>query len=116
MTRAGSFDHLTRWLALNRSRIPAGGADRIATVSTATRVPGTYSFARDGTNDHETPVTLGNYFVCIEAARAREHGPYQLIREACETRLQGVAVPEFDAAEDSRGVVDGGGVGGEVDL
>ena len=76
------LDHLTRWFSANQSRIAGGGADRIATTSSATRVPGTYSFAWDGTDDQDTPVKLGSYFVCIEAAR--EHGPYQLIREACD--------------------------------
>ena len=30
-------------------------------------------------NDKKQPVALGDYFVCIEAAR--EKGPYQIVRE-----------------------------------
>ena len=56
----------------------AGGGD-LATVSSATRIPGRYSLAWDGRNDAGQPVEQGQYFLCVEAAR--EHGTYQLIRE-----------------------------------
>ncbi len=62
---------LKRWSSKNNSE---------ALTTGATRIPGAYSVAWDGTNLDGTLVTDGDYFVCIEAAR--EDGPYQLIREA----------------------------------
>ena len=57
----------------------ASGGD-LATVSSATRIPGRYSLAWDGRDDAGRPVEQGEYYLCVEAAR--EHGTYQLIREA----------------------------------
>lgn len=71
-----------RWLPdLRRWYQNAGAAldSTIATVSSATRSPGGYSVAWDGTDLAGRPVAAGGYFICIEAAR--EHGPYELIRE-----------------------------------
>ena len=44
-----------------------------------TRVPGTYSLQWDGVGREGAKVPSGQYYLCIEAAR--EHGPYELIRE-----------------------------------
>ncbi|WP_291428752.1 DUF2271 domain-containing protein [Deinococcus sp.] len=67
-----------RWLAeLRRWTRENGGM--VATVSSATRNPGTYAVAWDGKTDKGAMATQGNYYVCIEAAR--EHGPYSLVRE-----------------------------------
>jgi hypothetical protein len=64
---------LTRWF---RTAKPTAAVE---TISSATKVPGAYKLAWDGMNDKKEPVALGDYFVCIEAAR--EKGPYQIVRE-----------------------------------
>jgi hypothetical protein len=64
---------LTRW-----SRTAQASAS-VATISSATKVPGTYKIVWDGNDDKKAPVAQGDYFVCIEAAR--EHGPYEIVRE-----------------------------------
>ena len=67
-----------RWLAELR-RWTRENSGMVATVSSATRNPGTYAVAWDGKTDKGAMATQGNYYVCVEAAR--EHGPYSLIRE-----------------------------------
>lgn len=66
-----------RWLhELKRWYTVSGGFE----VNTGpTRVPGTYSLQWDGVGREGAKVPSGNYYLCIEAAR--EHGPYELIRE-----------------------------------
>lgn len=64
---------LTRW-----SRTAQTSA-AVETISSATKVPGAYKVVWDGTDDKKAPVPQGDYFVCIEAAR--EHGPYEIVRE-----------------------------------
>jgi hypothetical protein len=68
------LNELQRWF-----RSTNGAPAILATVSSATRVPGDYKVVWDGTDDTKKPVAQGEYFVCIESAR--EHGPYSLIRE-----------------------------------
>ena len=72
------LDHLDRWWERDQSRIIGGGVDDSVTISSATREPGAYAVAWDGTIDG-VPAQPGTYFLCIEAAR--EEGPYSLIRE-----------------------------------
>lgn len=66
-----------RWLhELKRWYTVSGGFE----VNTGpTRVPGTYSVQWNGVGREGSRVPSGQYFICIEAAR--EHGPYELIRE-----------------------------------
>ena len=71
---------LKRWYSADQDRVDAGGTDMVDTISSATRVAGDYSVVWDGTDTTGAPVAQGVYHVCIEAAR--EHGPYELIREA----------------------------------
>jgi hypothetical protein len=71
---------LKRWYSVDQDRVDAGGTDMVDTISSATRVAGDYSVVWDGTDTTGAPVAQGTYHVCIEAAR--EHGPYELIREA----------------------------------
>lgn len=71
---------LKRWYALDQERIDAGGEDLVDTISSATRAAGDYSVMWDGTDLDGGLVAQGTYHVCIEAAR--EHGPYELIRQA----------------------------------
>jgi len=78
------LDHLTRWYAVDADHVQAAGATNTATISSATRTPGSYAVAWDGMSG-ETPAPAGDYFVCVEAVR--EDGPYSLIREPF--RLEG---------------------------
>lgn len=66
-----------RWLGeLKRWYTVSGGYE---TNTGATRVAGSYTVRWDGKGRDGTKVRAGTYFVCIEGAR--EHGPYELIRE-----------------------------------
>ena len=73
------LQELRRWFTGEQSREAAGGAKLASTVSGPTRVPGAYKVVWDGLDDAGKPLGLGDYFVCIEAAR--EHGPYELVRD-----------------------------------
>lgn len=53
--------------------------NRQALTTGATRIPGAFSVAWDGSDLDGQLVGDDDYFVCIEAAR--EDGPYQIIRE-----------------------------------
>lgn len=70
---------LRRWVAAERDTESAGGPDLIATISSATRLPGRYEVTWDGRDDRGNAVAQGNYRVLIEAAR--EHGTYQLMQQ-----------------------------------
>ncbi len=72
------LDHLDRWFAVDTARIADGGPAQAATISSATRPPGSYAVAWDGLIDGAV-VPAGDYYICIESAR--EDGPYSLIRE-----------------------------------
>jgi hypothetical protein len=69
---------LKRWFAVDDERIDAGGANTIDVVSSATRLPGSYSVVWDGLVEGE-PARAGDHHLCIESVR--ERGPYSLIRE-----------------------------------
>lgn len=62
---------LTRWMSVD------GSDESLATVSSATKVAGTYSLSWDLTDAAGVAVPAGDYVVCVEAAR--EHGPYDLV-------------------------------------
>lgn len=70
---------LTRWYGLESRRATTGGKATADTITGATRTPGDYTVAWNGTDYSGARVGQGRYFLCIEAAR--EHGPYELIRE-----------------------------------
>lgn len=53
--------------------------DDAASVTSATRSPGSYTLSWDGKDDRGQYVKQGKYTICIEAAR--EHGTYQLMRQ-----------------------------------
>jgi len=74
-SRKGSrwLPDLIRWSSVD------GSETTVNAVSGATRRPGDYSLAWDGTDINGSPATQGEYFICIESAR--EHGPHSLIRE-----------------------------------
>ena len=70
---------LRRWFRGERLRQLADGGDLVATVSSATRMPGAYKLVWNGRDDQNKPVRQGRYTVCVEAAR--EHGTYQILRK-----------------------------------
>jgi hypothetical protein len=70
---------LRRWFMAARDGEDAGGPDLIATVSSATRLPGQYSLTWNGRDDRGTAVEQGTYKIFIEASR--EHGTYQLLQQ-----------------------------------
>ena len=71
---------LRRWYRDAQAAQEAGGPDLVATVSSATRMPGKYSLVWDGKDDKGSPVLQGAYTFNLETAR--EHGPYQLMQKA----------------------------------
>lgn len=75
------LDHLDRWFSVDAVRIAGGGEDTAATISSATRLPGVYTVAWDGSVGG-VAAPSGPYFLCIEAVR--ENGPHSLIREAVD--------------------------------
>ncbi len=70
---------LKEWYREDEAQRAAGGLDPAATLSTATRSPGTYTLSWDGKDNEGKLVKVGKYTVCIEAAR--EHGGYDIQRQ-----------------------------------
>jgi hypothetical protein len=70
---------LRRWFSMERSQEDSGGPDLVATVSSATRLPGQYTVTWNGRDDRGAVVDQGSYRLVIEAAR--EHGSYQLMEQ-----------------------------------
>ena len=70
---------LRRWFSGERDQEDAGGPDLVATMSSATRLPGQYTVSWNGRDDRGALVDQGDYRVVIEAAR--EHGSYQLMQQ-----------------------------------
>jgi hypothetical protein len=73
------WTELTRWYREDSKRVTAGGAATAQTITGATRTAGDYNVAWTGARYDGSRAAQGTYYVCIEAAR--EHGPYELIRE-----------------------------------
>lgn len=80
---------LRRWFSMERDQEDAGGPDLIATVSSATRLPGQYTVTWNGRDDRGAVVDQGTYRVIIEAAR--EHGSYQLMQQELTLAAKPVA-------------------------
>jgi thiamine biosynthesis lipoprotein ApbE len=81
-TGAGPFQwlpDLKRWYKSERVRKLAEKKEILFTVSRPTRPPGKYSAIWDGKDNDGKQLDLGEYAVCIDAAR--EHGTYQSIRK-----------------------------------
>ena len=70
---------LRRWSRAENDQRQSGGPDLVATVSSATRLPGRYTVTWDGRDEKGRPVDQGTYRVVIEAAR--EHGTYGVMQE-----------------------------------
>jgi thiamine biosynthesis lipoprotein ApbE len=71
---------LRRWYRGDQDRRKADKTDLVATIARPTREPGKYEIIWDGKDDQGKPVGRGEYTLSIEAAR--EHGTYQIIRQA----------------------------------
>jgi hypothetical protein len=80
---------LRRWIMGERDQEDAGGPDLVATMSSATRLPGQYSVSWNGRDDRGNVVEQGTYRVIIEAAR--EHGSYQLMQQELTLATKPVA-------------------------
>lgn len=87
----------TRWISdlLQWSSISGGSAD--ASVTGATRTPGTYTLAWDGTDDSGALVAEGDYVLFVESAR--EHGPYQITSSTITVSGDGFIVSLPDDGE-----------------
>jgi thiamine biosynthesis lipoprotein len=70
---------LFAWTRAESTRSPSEDNQIMASVSSATRPPGKYSFTWDGKDDSGRAVKAGRYTVMIEVSR--EHGTYQLIHQ-----------------------------------
>lgn len=81
-TKHGSrwFPDLRRWYRADQERRRTDETDLVATIARPTREPGKYDVIWDGKDDNGRAVARGEYTLCIEAAR--EHGTYQIIRQA----------------------------------
>jgi hypothetical protein len=73
------INELRYWYSLDQDRLAGGGQDLVETISSPTRLPGSYKVAWDGRDERKALVPLGAYVLCIEASR--EHGPYELITQ-----------------------------------
>lgn len=93
--KAKYLRELTRFSEGESTYVDAGGD--LDAVTSATRQAGAYSVAWDGTGIDGSPVAQGSYFICIEAAR--EHGPYELIREAFTVGAEGFTQALADNGE-----------------
>lgn len=87
----------TRWISdlVQWSAVSGGQAD--ATVTGATRTPGSYALAWDGTDDSGAAIQQGEYVVFVESAR--EHGPYQITSSTITVSDGGFAVTLPDDGE-----------------
>ncbi len=73
---------LRAWYRGDRQRTQTEGTEIINSVSSATRGPGAYTLTWDGKNNTGELVKAGTYTVNIEAVR--EHGTYQIMRQAMD--------------------------------
>jgi hypothetical protein len=81
---------LRRWFSAGRQVEAGGGPDLVASVSSATRLPGRYTVTWNGRDDRGRPVEQGTYRVYVEAAR--EHGTYQLMQRELTLGAKPVSV------------------------
>lgn len=74
---------LRNWYRINGERFKAN-KDNYASVTGATRNPGSYTVKWDGKDDKGNYVPQGKYTIIIETAK--EHGTNEIIRQALELR------------------------------
>jgi thiamine biosynthesis lipoprotein ApbE len=77
------LNEIRSWYATYYHDFSAGNAD-LSSTSSATRSPGKYTLKWDGKDDKGNFVKQGTYTLYIEAAR--EHGTYQLMTQAFDTK------------------------------
>jgi hypothetical protein len=85
-----------KWLSDLRGWYSASNG-RMPVTTGATRVPGAYSVAWNGTGSDGKPVPAGNYVLFVEAAR--EHGPYEITSAPITIGAAGFTVPLADNGE-----------------
>jgi thiamine biosynthesis lipoprotein ApbE len=73
------LNEMKGWYRDDQVRNLSEGTDISATVSSATREPGTYSVKWDGKDNAGKLVKVGTYTIFIEAAR--EHGGHSLVKQ-----------------------------------
>jgi thiamine biosynthesis lipoprotein len=95
------LNELKGWYGEDRVRNLAEGTDISATVSSATRAPGTYTLKWDGKDNNGKLVKAGKYTVVIEAAR--EHGGHTLLHQ--EIDFNGTAAQMTLPASEELGAV-----------
>ncbi|SEC50552.1 DUF2271 domain-containing protein [Terriglobus roseus] len=95
------LNELKGWYGEDRVRNLAEGTDISATVSSATRAPGTYTLKWDGKDNNGKLVKAGKYTVVVEAAR--EHGGHTLLRQ--EIDFNGTAAQMTLPASEELGAV-----------
>lgn len=92
---------LTTWYRDDQVRNLSEGSDISATVSSATRAPGSYQLKWDGKDNEGKLVKAGKYTVVVEAAR--EHGGHSVERQ--EFDFNGTAQAKTLPASDELGAV-----------
>jgi hypothetical protein len=95
---------LHKWFAAVRDAEDSDMPPIVATVSSATRQPGSYTVVWNGRDDEGKPVDQGSYRVCIEAAR--EHGDYGFITQEIALGTDPVAMQLGRNEEITRARVD----------
>ena len=95
------LNELKGWYGEDRVRALAEGNDISATVSSATRAPGTYTLKWDGKDNAGKLVKAGKYTVVVEAAR--EHGGHTLLHQ--EIDFNGTAAQMSLPASEELGAV-----------
>jgi|GEM_PF-415963 len=80
---------LRQWFNISSTALTPGGTDLVATVSSATRLPGQYTVTWNGRDDRGELVEQGTYRIMIEASR--EHGTYQLMKQELTLATKPVA-------------------------
>lgn len=95
------LNELKQWYRDDQLRNLSEGTDISATVSSATRVPGSYTLKWDGKDNNGKLVKAGTYTVVIEAAR--EHGGHSLLRQ--EINFNGTPTSKTLPASEELGAV-----------
>jgi len=95
------LNELKQWYRDDQVRNLSEGTDISATVSSATRAPGSYTLKWDGKDNNGKLVKAGTYTVVIEAAR--EHGGHSLLRQ--EINFNGTATSKALPVSDELGAV-----------
>jgi len=77
--KSRGLNELRAWYRDDRMRAMSEGTEILGSVTSATRLPGKYTFKWTGRDNGGKSVKAGKYTVLVEAAR--EHGGYNLVRK-----------------------------------